>query len=109
MLAILSIYPFSELNESSSIIWYPLLNIEENEEFPCDLVLIHSSDSKGSCYIHTANIDGEPNLKVRKVPPELLDTFRGDNLNEVHKKMQNSVMTIDYGEPDAHLYKFEGK
>ena len=72
-------------------------------------MLIHSSDSKGSCYIHTANIDGEPNLKVRKVPPELLDAFNSDNQNEVHRKIQDSVMTIDCGEPDAHLYKFEGK
>lgn len=86
----------------------PLLHVEENEEFPCDLVLLHSSDSKGSCYIYTANIDGEPNLKVRKVPSELLNLFDKSNQQEVQKAIQDATMEIEYGEPDAHLYKFDG-
>lgn len=87
----------------------PLLHVEENEEFPCDLVLLHSSDAKGSCYIHTANIDGEPNLKVRKAPSELLNLFGKSNQQEVQKAIQDAKMEVEYGEPDAHLYKFDGK
>lgn len=35
-----------------------------NEEIPCDLVVLSSSDKDGDCNIMTANLDGETNLKV---------------------------------------------
>ncbi|GFS24461.1 phospholipid-transporting ATPase, partial [Elysia marginata] len=35
-----------------------------NEEFPCDMVLLSSEDKKGHCFITTANLDGETNLKT---------------------------------------------
>ena len=35
-----------------------------NDEIPCDIVLLSSSDIRGECYITTANLDGETNLKV---------------------------------------------
>ena len=35
-----------------------------NEEFPADMVLLSSSHDDGTCYITTANLDGETNLKV---------------------------------------------
>ena len=34
------------------------------EEFPCDMILLSSSDEEGNCFITTANLDGETNLKV---------------------------------------------
>jgi len=36
-----------------------------DESFPCDLLLIHSDTDDNKCYITTANLDGETNLKVR--------------------------------------------
>jgi P-type E1-E2 ATPase len=43
-----------------------------NEEFlPADLVILSTSDSKGSCYIETKNLDGETNLKIKSAPKEL--------------------------------------
>jgi len=35
-----------------------------NEEIPCDLVVISTSNDDGECNIMTANLDGETNLKV---------------------------------------------
>ena len=35
-----------------------------NKAFPCDLVMLSSQDPEGYCYINTANLDGETNLKV---------------------------------------------
>jgi P-type E1-E2 ATPase len=43
-----------------------------NEEFlPADLVILSTSDPKGSCYIETKNLDGETNLKIKSAPKEL--------------------------------------
>ena len=41
-----------------------ILLIPVNKSFPCDLVMLSSADSEGICYITTANLDGETNLKV---------------------------------------------
>jgi P-type E1-E2 ATPase len=39
-----------------------------NEEFmPADLILLKSSDPKGSLFIETKNLDGETNLKIKNV------------------------------------------
>ena len=38
--------------------------VRAEEDFPCDLVLLTSSDREGQCHIQTANLDGETNLKV---------------------------------------------
>ena len=38
--------------------------MSEDEEIPCDLVVLSCEDPEGTCYITTANLDGETNLKV---------------------------------------------
>ena len=38
--------------------------MSEDEEIPCDLVVMSCEDPEGTCYITTANLDGETNLKV---------------------------------------------
>ncbi len=43
-----------------------ILRIEEGLEFPADLVLLSSSNANGTCYLNTANLDGETAPKHRK-------------------------------------------
>ena len=56
------------------------MKVECDEEFPADMVLLSSSDEEGSCYITTANLDGETNLKVRTVVSLSLSAYLSPSL-----------------------------
>uniref|UniRef100_A0A182W5N6 Phospholipid-transporting ATPase n=1 Tax=Anopheles minimus TaxID=112268 RepID=A0A182W5N6_9DIPT len=69
-------------------------------DIPCDVVLLQSSDEHARCYVTTANLDGETNLKtmtapkgVPSVPPERLHT----------------IGRIEYERPNTNLYSFNGR
>ncbi|GMH07261.1 hypothetical protein Nepgr_009101 [Nepenthes gracilis] len=62
-----------------NIVW-----LRENDEVPCDLVLLGTSDSQGLCFAETSALDGETDLKTRVIPSacmgidsELLHKIKG--------------------------------
>ncbi|KIY64966.1 phospholipid-translocating P-type ATPase [Cylindrobasidium torrendii FP15055 ss-10] len=50
---------------SSSIRVGDLVRLEKNQRVPCDMVLLHTSDSSGTCFIRTDQLDGETDWKLR--------------------------------------------
>lgn len=43
------------------------IQMQCNEIIPADILLLFSSDPSGVCHLETANLDGETNLKQRRV------------------------------------------
>uniref|UniRef100_A0A3B3VRA5 Phospholipid-transporting ATPase n=1 Tax=Poecilia latipinna TaxID=48699 RepID=A0A3B3VRA5_9TELE len=78
-----------------------ILEVEEDETFPCDLILLQSSRDDGTCFVTTASLDGESNHKVRctathlqllSLGPENL-LLKGANLKNTQKICGVAVYT----------------
>ncbi|ELU14116.1 hypothetical protein CAPTEDRAFT_203466 [Capitella teleta] len=75
-----------------------VVRVVANEEIPCDMVMLSSEDPEGGCYITTANLDGETNLKTftcvsntKFLQTESFQSFRA---------------SIECEQPTTDLYKF---
>ncbi|KZV53133.1 phospholipid-transporting ATPase 3-like [Dorcoceras hygrometricum] len=78
-----------------------IVKVKQDGFFPADLLFLASTNPDGVCYIETANLDGETNLKIRKalektwdyVTPEKVAEFRGE---------------VQCEQPNNSLYTFTG-
>nr|ACQ66056.1 MIP10063p [Drosophila melanogaster] len=86
--------------KSQDVIPGELIVVERDCDVPCDLVLLRSTDPHGKCFITTANLDGESNLKTLMVPRDLPTV----DLPEMHK-----LGIIECESPTTDLYSFNGK
>ena len=43
-----------------------VVRVHKNEPIPADLVLLDCESAEGICFVETANLDGETNLKLKK-------------------------------------------
>lgn len=79
-----------------------ILWCERDKELPCDMVLLSSHSPDGECYVTTANLDGETNLKI----------FRSVSDTAIYQDKE-SLMTlkavIECQQPITDLYKFVGR
>nr|XP_026696595.1 probable phospholipid-transporting ATPase VD isoform X1 [Ciona intestinalis] len=74
-----------------------------NSVIPADVLLLHSSDPDGICFIETSNLDGESNLKQRMVVKKHWGDIRS---HEFHPKEFKSI--IECQTPNNEIYKFHG-
>ncbi|PSN55951.1 hypothetical protein C0J52_02130 [Blattella germanica] len=79
-----------------------LIRIVSDAEVPCDLVLLSSSDRDGRCYVTTANLDGETNLKTLLCPRLLHNLSKPEKLARLKAQ-------IECENPTPDLYNFFGK
>ncbi|AOA64370.1 Aminophospholipid translocase (flippase) [Komagataella phaffii CBS 7435] len=78
-----------------------IVKVSNGEPFPADLLLLSSSEPEALCYIETANLDGETNLKIKQgksqtshlTSPRQLCNLQGKVLSE---------------NPNSSLYTYEG-
>lgn len=63
---------------SSSLKVGDLIHLEKNQRVPADLVLLHTSEASGTCFIRTDQLDGETDWKLRVAVPECQKLGEGD-------------------------------
>ncbi|KAJ5069633.1 putative phospholipid-transporting atpase [Anaeramoeba ignava] len=76
--------------------------LQENDEIPCDLVLLSSSEMNGDCYIQTANIDGETDLKQRTSPVQTRNLTNDSEIGDLSGIVECSI-------PNQEIYKFDSR
>ena len=77
-----------------------VVRVESEEPFPADLVLLASSEPEGLCYIETANLDGETNLKIKQSIPETVHLVNPADLARLTGRMRSE-------QPNSSLYTYE--
>jgi len=96
-----------------------VLYVQDGEEFSADLVPLVCSGDEGSCYVSTANLDGETNLKLKGAPDSSSKKF-GDvqrirseeDLKRARTKILQKLKTyqakIMAEAPRASIHDFQG-
>ena len=73
-----------------------IIKVENNHQFPCDLIMLKSSDKNGICYVETKNIDGETNLKFQQT---------NENFQKNYNEKNDYVFITK--PPNEFIYKFD--
>uniref|UniRef100_A0A8C8YXS2 Phospholipid-transporting ATPase n=1 Tax=Prolemur simus TaxID=1328070 RepID=A0A8C8YXS2_PROSS len=78
-----------------------IVKVVNGQYLPADVVLLSSSEPQAMCYVETANLDGETNLKIRQALSHTAEM----QTREVLMKLSG---TIECEGPNRHLYDFTG-
>lgn len=103
-----------------------IILIRQNEVFPADILIMCTSHKKGHCFVETASLDGETNLKIResvaivhdalpsaKIPDDEKDEAKRravvyNAVSEVTHPLRQFAGRIAYMAPDKDLEKLQG-
>ncbi|XP_073305028.1 phospholipid-transporting ATPase 3-like isoform X2 [Primulina huaijiensis] len=78
-----------------------IVKVKQDGFFPADLLFLASTNPDGVCYIETANLDGETNLKIRKASEKTWDYMTPEKVAEFKGEIQCE-------QPNNSLYTFTG-
>ena len=76
--------------------------MRRDEQFPADLVLVSASNNTGKCFVMTANLDGETNLKPLFASKETKDCV-------TEELLANLQAEIECENPNTDLLSFKGR
>lgn len=78
-----------------------IVYVKDGDFFPCDLVLLSSSEPQAVCYVETANLDGETNLKIRQGLRQTANVNDTELLRQLNGHVECEL-------PNKFLYTFTG-
>ncbi|KAI9907887.1 hypothetical protein PsorP6_003859 [Peronosclerospora sorghi] len=79
-----------------------ILLLKHGDQVPSDCILLATSRSDGRCYVETANLDGETNLKIRQVASCTKHFLTADEILERH------IIQVECDMPNKDLFYFNG-
>ncbi|XP_078236695.1 phospholipid-transporting ATPase IG isoform X4 [Pogona vitticeps] len=79
-----------------------IVEVSADETFPCDLIFLASNSKDGSCYVTTASLDGESNVKTHYTVQDTANLCTCQALNHL-------IATIECEQPQPDLYRFVGR
>uniref|UniRef100_A0A8D0ELM6 Phospholipid-transporting ATPase n=1 Tax=Strix occidentalis caurina TaxID=311401 RepID=A0A8D0ELM6_STROC len=78
-----------------------IVKVTNGQHLPADMIIVSSSEPQAMCYIETANLDGETNLKIRQGLSQTASLQSREELMKVSGR-------IECEGPNRHLYDFTG-
>ncbi|XP_016062725.1 PREDICTED: phospholipid-transporting ATPase IG isoform X7 [Miniopterus natalensis] len=88
--------------ESEKIKVGDVVEVQADETFPCDLILLSSCTSDGTCYVTTASLDGESNCKTHFAVRDTIALGTAESIDRLRA-------AIECEQPQPDLYKFVGR
>ncbi|XP_055294189.1 phospholipid-transporting ATPase IG isoform X8 [Moschus berezovskii] len=79
-----------------------IVEVQADETFPCDLILLSSCTVDGTCYVTTASLDGESNCKTHYAVRDTIELRTVESID-------NLRAAIECEQPQPDLYKFVGR
>jgi len=89
-----------------------VVKVLREENFPADVVFLSSTIPEGNCYVETANLDGETNLKIKRSVEQTQGLIEGaDSQNPAATQLMQTqdLGLIECDAPDKDIYRFNGK
>ncbi|XP_015299429.1 phospholipid-transporting ATPase IG isoform X4 [Macaca fascicularis] len=88
--------------ESEKIKVGDVVEVQADETFPCDLILLSSCTTDGTCYVTTASLDGESNCKIHYAVRDTIALCTAESIDTLRA-------AIECEQPQPDLYKFVGR
>lgn len=83
-----------------------IIQVQENEGIPCDMVMLASGLSTGRAYVETANLDGEKFLKIKECIEAINQDSKEPNGDLKTKLRYIGLLRCDH--PNPKLHEFSG-
>jgi magnesium-transporting ATPase (P-type) len=76
-----------------------VIRVRTDQTVPADILLLSSSSLESTCYLDTAAIDGETNLKQKSIPSCFLNV----------EKVEETSFELQCDPPNDDIYRFCGR
>lgn len=94
------------LGEAKDVKVGDVVLVNDNEDFPADMIVLATSQPDATCFVQTSSLDGEKNLKTKRAAKNLDKLFpSGGNF---HAQDLLLVGQVDAEAPNGNLYAFNG-